>query len=306
MYCKNCRIEVKEGARFCPICGSTNSLSSEKPAKCGFSTNQKKRMAIFASAIAAVLAIVLVVIICINPFEDREVNVYEKALNSVFLDLIAGDDFWEGANDPYSIVVELRDSDFCSPKMFDKYDRLSYEEKQELSESFISGLKLHKALYHYHDLTETGEVTFDKNGKLLSASESEDSGPEFECIYDGDGNLLSYVDLNRDGSVCQRHEYTYDDDGNMISCVQYDEDGSVCGRYEYTYDDDGNVLSYVRYGGDGSVSRREKYTYDSKGNLLVYDSGYSVYKYYWNNGKPEKVERYRDGKLNAVSELIYY
>ena len=131
--------------------------------------------------------------------------------------------------------------------------------------------------------------------------------------YDIEGNVVSDISYNEDGSVSARSESEYDSEGNEISYVRYSGDGSISYRYEREYDNVGNEVCFVSYKEDGSVSARREYEYDSAGNcvstILYNESSEIINSFkteYDDAGKAIKSITYNaDGSINAWIEYTY-
>lgn len=80
MYCKNCRIEVKEGATFCPKCGSANSLTDEKPAKPKIMN--RKRIALIIGGVVSLIAVYCLVYLIIAASLWSYPNLHAKKLSA--------------------------------------------------------------------------------------------------------------------------------------------------------------------------------------------------------------------------------
>ena len=80
MYCKNCRIEVNEGATFCPKCGSANSLTDEKPAKPKMMN--RKKILLIIGGVVSLIAIYCLVCLIIAISKWSYPNLHAKKLSA--------------------------------------------------------------------------------------------------------------------------------------------------------------------------------------------------------------------------------
>ena len=186
-----------------------------------------------------------------------------------------------------------------------------------------------------HDVVEVEEIKIEQNeGKERRESEEavteeiEEAEPEY-CLaketsyrkdslervieYDIEGNVVSDIFYNEDGSINARSESKYDSEGNEISYVSYNGDGSISYKYEREYDNAGNEVRFVSYKEDESVSNRREYEYDSVGNcignIFYNENGEIINSWkteYDDVGNEVKNITYNgDGSINAWVEYTY-
>ena len=121
MYCKNCRIEVKEGATFCPKCGSANSLTSEKPAKPKI-MNRKKILLIIGGVVSLIAVYCLVcLIIAISKWPYPNLHAKKLSADTDSSDFQIGDYLSFGEYQGEEIEWRILDKDGDSLLVISEY-----------------------------------------------------------------------------------------------------------------------------------------------------------------------------------------
>ena len=117
------------------------------------------------------------------------------------------------------------------------------------------------------NIDSTKEWEYDENGNNTRETYTgrfEDSKYMYVRVYDSFGNMIkeeNYMATTRvDGSInfpvlSRWIEWKYDENGNKISEIHYQSDGSLSDSYEWEYDEDGNLISEIYYWVDGFVYR---------------------------------------------------
>lgn len=153
------------------------------------------------------------------------------------------------------------------------------------------------------------EYTYDEEGNHLTETYSEyiNNGwvkIEEKARYGNELQKVYSVDLNEDGSLSKKEEYTYDLDGNPLSYSysKYFKNEWVKVR-EFIWYSNQKCIVYELELDDDSFYTKNEYTYDANGNPLA-----NIYSMYQNNGWKYifKYERKYDEGTNNVTSAIYY
>lgn len=116
---------------------------------------------------------------------------------------------------------------------------------------------------------------YDENGTLRKESVFDEDGTMTrQSEYDEHGVLVRSVDTGHtlDGEYVQyiyHYTYRYNDNGDPLEELQIEEDGTVECRKEWTYDENGNLIRYLS--DRGSIVTNEEYTYDENGRKIEYE-----------------------------------
>ena len=180
----------------------------------------------------------------------------------------------------------------------------SYNKKKQLIESsnysnFFDELKL----------DERKQIEYDKDGNKIKESSFGPEGENWgsgEWKYDGNGNVVEWLNLTETGEIKIRQVYLYnkdhvlttrksfDKDGNLknetnldplgqpLTLIRYDKGGDIVRKSGNQYDKFGNVSAELRYGPDGNenIYVEYKYIYDDSNNWIqqtAYQGGQAVY-----------------------------
>jgi len=121
------------------------------------------------------------------------------------------------------------------------------------------------------DAQITGEDLSD--GKILNKLEEylkKDDDPEFlsrEVYYDLNGNVLTDISYDSNGTVYSTYEYLYDKtDGHLIKktyITSFAESDYFC-----YYDENGRLMKIIEYRDDDSAGDRTEYAYDDQNRLM--------------------------------------
>lgn len=154
-----------------------------------------------------------------------------------------------------------------------------------------------------------------RRGFIESVSEYNSDGNEVSCVYynedgsvnsryereyDSAGNEVRFISYKEDGSVNSKREYEYDVTGNCISNIFYNEDGEIIDSWKSEYDNTGNAIKCVTYNADGSISVRSEYEYDSAGNEI------SFAEYNGDGNLYSKSESEYDSSGRVIKNESYY
>lgn len=143
----------------------------------------------------------------------------------------------------------------------------TYDEAGNMTECFRYDAKDALQWSYTHEYDENGTLRkkswFDEEGTLTDRSE-----------YDENGVLVRSggVAYTLDGETVQlayHYTYRYNDNGDPLEELQIDEDGTVVWRKEWTYDENGNLIRYLS--DHGSIVTHEEYTYDENGRKIEYE-----------------------------------
>ena len=113
-----------------------------------------------------------------------------------------------------------------------------------------------------------GEVTCDKEGRIVEMEFEGDREASLECSY-YDNGILKEMEYTR-GKY--RYVYVYDEAGRTLEYTSYN-DGEKAATYAYEYDSDGNVLEddyKYYYNGKLSSANLKTWEYDKNGTLIAY------------------------------------
>ncbi|MCX6310437.1 MAG: hypothetical protein NT084_02255 [Bacteroidetes bacterium] len=143
----------------------------------------------------------------------------------------------------------------------------------------------------------TENITIYKDGKETVTYKSDYS------IFDKDGNSVSEIEYNQDGTIKKKQTTTYVGKDKTQEITEHpndvDNDNSPPKKYKKTtwkYNSNGDKTEEVEYDGSGAIVKKTTYAYDSNGNKafeMEYDSAgkmtqKSAYSYDLKGLKTEK------------------
>ena len=162
------------------------------------------------------------------------------------------------------------------------------------------------------ELNTTIDYIYDDAGNLLETRKYNHQYRQgaLECIHmytcDADGNTLidttyNYTDAGKQ-YLYDTWEYTYDENGNVLTKIRTDGEGSLLSRYRNTYDEDGRLLIQIidhepEDDSDGLVAA---FVYDENGNLLS-----ETYTNYDSPATYNRVLTY-DADGRTITEALFY
>ncbi len=139
--------------------------------------------------------------------------------------------------------------------------------------------------------TTTLNYTYNSQGWVLQASNSEGSGGNSTWRYDRVGNVTRFVHRNADGDVTRNESYAYNSRNLVQTTVDHKEDQTTTTLYDHSgrvrelkvKGDDSKVYFYYRYTADGRlstirakgdrVSGSTRYSYDANDNPILINQG---------------------------------
>jgi antitoxin component YwqK of YwqJK toxin-antitoxin module len=167
------------------------------------------------------------------------------------------------------------------------------------SQNFLTGTSA-VLLYEYDDQRRIlSRITLSSNGDTLNA---------YRYHYTSNTTEMEVTDFSVPSQKTVGKTITeYSPDGKMVSEKNY-LFNQFTGGTDYTYDVAGRLIK--KQVTNSSGTSEESYTYDSNGWLVRvnFDSNNRLINVYTNNplsGKPEKMERYYDGKITGVTTYYY-
>ncbi len=277
MFCRNCGREIKEGKKFCAICGTPvkaeltekeqvkkqeEYVIEEAPDVEEKAKSKKKRHSIILWILMA--AILAIVGIGIYLYLNSDYYYIQKNFKMAEKDLEEGNE--RDAIKRYKAIYTLdKGCVDAYVKAADGWLKLNeyeeaYEVLQEGLKSTEDDLFSEKIEYLKENLVLVKE-TFYEDESMIWWSEPE---------YDKECRIIGGTVYNADGSIALLVEMEYDKMGNEISYVEFDQNGNVSLRRKSEYDEAGNEKKYVEYDEDGNVQLVIKRTYDSRGNEISY------------------------------------
>lgn len=151
---------------------------------------------------------------------------------------------------------------------------------------------------------------YDSKGRKIKSimynSQGEISHGGFHYKYDNDGNLISTVRLNKDGTIASQSISKYDKGGNKIEDYSVEKNSRIGAKKNYTrknqtehismtnkkgeitnnsiikYDEKGNEIELISYDSHGKQKVRIEYDYDKRNNLCCrkhYNAANKLFKY---------------------------
>lgn len=145
------------------------------------------------------------------------------------------------------------------------------------------------------DYVEEYEYFYDDLGRLTYATTHQyDNEYNYETEtkyeYDENGNKISVVESNLNGSVIRRSNYEYLENGEQRKYIVYDGDGNIIEWDEDIYDNDGKLIESIYYERlMANLDYKTEYTYDSNGYLI----------------KEMETSRNLDGTLDYINNIEY-
>ena len=143
---------------------------------------------------------------------------------------------------------------------------------------------------------------YDSEGRKIDETHFEADGTmtsHYEDLYDGD-TLQEYSWSEGEERVLDA-ESTFDENGNQLTLISYNDNGTLDYMREYEYDSQGNMVyeSFCMYHNDVQYSDLEyQYSYDSQGNQVEEQS--------FHDGEPyEVIQREFDENGNMLFEYEY-
>ena len=185
------------------------------------------------------------------------------------------------------------------------------------------------------DMQWSNHFTYNSNDQLVYSDSTDSEGncggyDQYE--YDG-GKIQKKTCYYGDGrvSVCQTYEWSgnkvksswYDGEGNLIYYIEYEADsrlnfireedysnkGELFAYYVYTYDENDNVLTRIGYIPDGTEVSNNSFTYYDNGTKkteTTIQGGYKEVLEYNENGSRVSFKAYSDDVLEEDKTYEYY
>lgn len=231
--CKNCGTQLKDGARFCPVCGRP----AEQPKQTTPNTNDIQPGQTAPNAVYG------------NPLPQKS---NKKAIG--IIGIVAGVLFVAVA---VIIAVVVTSGSGHKPRRIYEYD--------------VNGNIVKENIYSGRELSRSTE--YDANGNRVKLTFYNDDGSVWRySIYENDanGNCIKETEYDGDnGSVSVYYIYENDANGNCIKKTYYRSDGSVIEYYVYENDANGNCVKETVYDGyNGRVKKYYIYENDTNGNRV--------------------------------------
>ena len=236
MYCKNCRIEVKEGATFCPKCGSANSLTDEKPAKPKM-MNRKKILLIIGgvvSLIAIYLLVCLIIAISIWSYPYPNLNAKKLSADADSSDFQIGDYLSFGNYQGEEIEWRVLDKDGDNLLIISEYGIDAKPYNTEYEDVTWETCSMRKWL---NDDFLMGAFSTDERKRIRLSYVEAERNPEYYDIDPGN-DTLDYVFLL---SIKEAERYFKSDEDRM--CIP--SEGALNNRIFVRVNSLGDIFSFV-------------------------------------------------------------
>ncbi len=123
------------------------------------------------------------------------------------------------------------------------------------------------------------QFEYDANGNIVSFVTYDLDGSRYTettLTYNATGNVIGTVVYNLQEASKTRESFEYDDNGKLIETFQFDEAESLKSHTVFEYDDRDSLIENIRYTQSGSLENKTTYKHDEDGKLLQMDYSYPV------------------------------